>query len=84
MTHRYNLDSLEFQTVRDALVPRLTTPLGRTGVEDLAPLASAEAAREALARVAELADRLAAGDSPPLPKLEDIRGWLPAFFGGDR
>ena len=58
MTHRYNLDSLEFKTVRDGLVSRLTTPLGRTGVEELAPLESAEAAVEALARVGELADAL--------------------------
>ncbi len=83
MTQRYNLDSLEFQTVRDVLVARLTTPLGRTGLEKLGPLPSPEAARETLQQVAELAARSRDTDAAPLPKLEDVRGWLPGFLAGD-
>jgi len=79
----YNLDALEFQTVRDGLVARLTTPLGRTGVDALAPLPSAAAARTSLQQVAELVERHGRGDRPPLPHLADVRHWLAGFFDGD-
>lgn len=83
MNQRYSLDVLEFQTIRDRLTGLLTTPLGRTGIEELGPLADAEAANRSLRQVAELAARFAADQQPPLPRLNDIRGWLPAFFNGD-
>ncbi len=83
MHQRYSLDVLEFQTIRDRLTGLLATPLGRTGVEQLGPLADAAAANRALARVAELGERIALDGEPPLPSLNDIRAWLPAFFDGD-
>jgi DNA mismatch repair protein MutS2 len=83
MRSRYNLEALEFQSVRVTLMPLLRTPLGRTGVEAAGPLPDAAAARRELATVREIAARMADGDLPPLPHLEELRGWLAPFFGGD-
>ena len=84
MSERYNLAALEFHTVRDALVQRLITPLGRVGIDALAPLSSVQEVRKSLARVGEFVQRLTDGEAPPLPHLNDIRSWLPGFFAGDR
>ncbi|MCA8954763.1 MAG: hypothetical protein KDC87_01740 [Planctomycetes bacterium] len=83
MQRRFNLDALEFQAVRDLLVQRLLTPLGRTGIEALAPLENAAAANRALRQVAELAELHGVDPRAPLPSLKDVRGWLRGFFAGD-
>jgi DNA mismatch repair protein MutS2 len=80
---RHDLDVLEFQAVRDLLAARLTTPLGRTAVAALAPLADAAAVVRAAGVNAELARRLAAGDRAPLAGIREVRGWLPAFIAGE-
>ena len=51
-TTRYDLDILELAAVREQLVARLATPLGRTAVAELAPLADAAAANRAQRRPA--------------------------------
>ena len=84
MTERYNLAALEFQTVRDALVQRLITPLGRVGIDRLAPLSSVREVQKSLTRVDQLARRQSDGEGPPIPHLNDMRSWLPGFFAGDR
>lgn len=83
MNQRYSLEVLEFQTIRDRLTGLLETPLGRTGIEALGPFPDASAANRSLRQVAELAERFAADQQPPLPSLNDIRAWLPGFFKGD-
>ncbi|MEE2887398.1 MAG: hypothetical protein VX951_08205 [Planctomycetota bacterium] len=83
MNQRYSLEVLEFQTIRDRLTGLLATPLGRTGVEELGPLPDAAAANRSLRQVEELATRFDADQQPPLPSLNDIRAWLPAFLAGD-
>ncbi len=82
-TARYDLETLELATVREQLVARLATPLGRTAVAGLEPLADAEAVNRAQDQTAQLAQRLARGDLPPLGKLRDVRSWLQAFFAGE-
>ena len=49
---RFDLDALEFRAVRELLLERLVTTLGRREVEELGPLPSAEQANDAL-RVAD-------------------------------
>jgi DNA mismatch repair protein MutS2 len=80
---RYDLDALEFQAVRELLLARLTTPLGRTAVADLRPLPDAAAASRARSATIELAQRLAGGERAPLAGIREVRGWLPQFFDGE-
>lgn len=79
----YDLDALEFAFVRSLLQTRLVTPLGRTAVEALQPLADAAAATAQLAAVAALAERLAGGETLPLGGAVEVRSWLPQFFAGE-
>ncbi|MHC4898799.1 MAG: endonuclease MutS2 [Planctomycetota bacterium] len=82
-TTRYDLDALELATVRELLIARLATPLGRTAVAEMAPLEDAAAANTAQRQGDQLAQRLAQDDRPPLRKLREVRSWLPAFFAGE-
>lgn len=82
-TTRYDLGALELATVREQLVARLATPLGRTAVAELAPLLDAEAANTAHRQTDQLAQRLAQGDRPPLGTLREVRSWLRPFFAGE-
>lgn len=79
---RYNLEALEFAAVTAELLPRLQTPLARTGLPELGPLPDAETARTVLRRVAALCEAAGVDDRPPLPRLDDVRGWLSGFFAG--
>ncbi len=80
---RYRLDALEFQSVRDLLVGKLTTTLGRRAVGELVPLGTAEAASAALQEAVELARRLRHEDRPPLSGAVEVRSWTEAFFRGE-
>ncbi len=80
---RFDLDTLEFGAVRELLVDRLQTALGRGEVERLGPASDGAEARRRLDVVAELAVRLAAEDRPPLTGAVEVRSWLGAFFTGD-
>ena len=80
---RFDLDTLEFGAVRDLLLARLTTPLGRPGVQALGPCESAEEARRTLRQAAGLAERLADDDAPPLAGAVEVRSWLAPFFAGE-
>ncbi len=79
---RFDLDPLEFGAVRELLLERLSTTLGRRAVERLAPLA-ADDANEELQVAGELATRLLADDRPPVGGAVEVRSWLPAFFLGE-
>lgn len=81
---RFDLETLEFRVVRELLFERLSTPLGRTAVEAVAPLASVEEANQRLQEAAELAQRLAAGDVPPFAGVPEVRTWLTPFFLDER
>ncbi len=80
--HHYNLQALEFQSVRDLLLGHLATPLGRTAVEELQPLANAAAANRALRQASQLATCLAAGEQPSLQRVKELRSWLGPFLAG--
>lgn len=79
----FDLDALEFHVVRAQLTERLTTPVGRSAVEALAPCVSAAAATQHLAATAELAARLADRGELPLAGAVDVRSWLAPFFAGE-
>jgi DNA mismatch repair protein MutS2 len=79
----YDLDALEFHVVRALLTERLTTPVGRTAVDALAPAASAAEATQRLAATAELAARLQERVELPLAGAVDVRSWLGGFFAGE-
>lgn len=83
IARRFDLETLEFGAVRDLLLARLTTPLGRPGVLALAPCASAAQARRLLEHVSGLAARLDDDDAPPLAGAVEVRSWLGPFFGGE-
>ena len=80
---RFDLSTLEFDAVRDLLLARLTTPLGRPGVRALRPCPTPDEARATLLRSAALAERLGQGDAPPLAGVVEVRSWLGAFFAGE-
>lgn len=80
---RFDLDTLEFDVVRNLLMSRLTTPLGRPGVHALGPCASAAEARRILLQSEELAGFLSEGDIPPLAGVVEVRSWLISFFSGE-
>ncbi len=80
---RFDLDALEFHVVRELLVERLSTPLGRVAALALAPLSDPAAATAAAAAADALARKLAAGQQPPLAGVVEVRSWLPAFFAGE-
>jgi len=82
-TTRYDLDILELAAVREQLVARLATPLGRTAVAELAPLADAAAANRAQRQTEQLAQRLTQDDRPPLGTLREVRPWLLSFSAGE-
>ncbi len=82
-THAYDLDALEFHVVRALLTERLTTPVGRSAVEALAPCASAADATQQLRATAELAARLVERVELPLSGAVDVRSWLPGFLAGE-
>ena len=79
----YDLDALEFDVVRALLTERLTTPVGRSAVAELAPLSGADQVQKALAAVAELAARLPERVELPLAGAVDVRSWLAAFLLGE-
>ena len=78
-----DLDALEFDVVRALLTERLTTPVGRSAVAELAPLSTAAHAQRRLAAVAELAARLVERVELPLSGAIDVRSWLAAFLLGE-
>jgi len=80
---RFDLAVLEFDSVRDLLFSRLTTPLGRRDVRELRPLRNAGVARRVASRVRELAERMAASDQVALTGVVEVRGWLQPFFAGE-
>jgi DNA mismatch repair protein MutS2 len=82
-SNRFDLGPLEFGVVRDLLLGKLTTPLGRREVLQLLPHHSADEVRRALAEVAEIAARLQAGEPVPLAGVVEVRGWLEPFFAGE-
>jgi DNA mismatch repair protein MutS2 len=79
----FDLDALEFHAVRAQLTERLTTPVGRSAVDALAPCGSAVEARQRLQASAELAARLTERTELPLGGAIDVRSWLRPFFAGE-
>lgn len=82
--HRFDLEALEFQVVRELLAERMATPLGRNAAQSLAPLSSVDACTRALRQAKELAGRLLAGEALPTSGISDVRPWLSQFFAGER
>ncbi|MEO0480767.1 MAG: hypothetical protein AAF196_14920 [Planctomycetota bacterium] len=81
-TARFDLDTLEFQAVRELLIERLQTALGRRAVQELAPIED-EARLDATRRqVAEIAKALSDDQEPPASGAVEIRSWLGPFFEG--
>lgn len=80
---RFDLETLEFQVVRELLSERLTTPVGRSAVEALAPLPDVERCNRALDEAEVLASRLAVGDPVPMAGVVEVRSWLTPFFAGE-
>ncbi|MEZ5964941.1 MAG: hypothetical protein R3F56_13960 [Planctomycetota bacterium] len=83
MSSRYDLATLEFDAVRQLLLARLTTPLGRSAVETLAPAPDAGEANRRLQVAASLAERAQRGELPPFAGVADVRSWLTAFFANE-
>ncbi|HEX6811100.1 MAG TPA: endonuclease MutS2 [Planctomycetota bacterium] len=79
----FDLDAVEFHVVRTLLFERLTSPVGRSAVEALAPYESLPAAAEQLQAMAELADKLQGGVELPLTGALEVRSWLRPFFAGE-
>ncbi|MCA8954328.1 MAG: hypothetical protein KDE27_32770 [Planctomycetes bacterium] len=80
----FDLAALEFDVVRALLVERLSSPIGRTAVEQLEPFADFAALQERLAAVQALALRLGdGGRGLPLSGAVEVRSWLPGFFAGE-
>ncbi|MBI5850709.1 MAG: hypothetical protein HZB39_06670 [Planctomycetes bacterium] len=79
---RFDLDAIEFRVVRELLVERLVTTLGRPLVDALAPFGSAEDANAALDEAAALAAAAAHGERPPVSGAVEVRSWLGGFFDG--
>lgn len=80
---RYDTETLELDAVRQMLLTRLTTPLGRTAVEALAPAPDVGEANRRLAVASELAARAQRGDLPPFAGVSDVRSWLAAFYANE-
>jgi len=83
MSSRYDTGTLEFDAVRQLLLARLTTPLGRTAVAALAPARDAAEANRRLQVAAALAERAQRGEQPPFAGVVEVRSWLPAFFANE-
>lgn len=79
----FDLDALEFHSVRALLVERLSSPLGRTAVEALAPYTDLGRLQSRLAQVQALANRLGAEQALPLSGALEVRSWLGGFFAGE-
>ena len=79
----YDLTALEFQAARALVSERLESPLGRTAVQELAPLPDLARARLRLGCVAALRDLLRAGQALPLSGAVEVRSWLPGFLQGE-
>jgi DNA mismatch repair protein MutS2 len=80
---RYDLDTLELDAVRQLLLARLTTPLGRSAVDALAPAPDAAEANRRLQIAADLAARAQRGESPPFAGVVEVRSWLAAFYANE-
>lgn len=79
----FDNDALEFHVVRALLTARLTTPLGRTAVEDLAPLDGVDRVHRQLAATAAMAERLRDKSEMPLSGAVEVRSWSERFFRGE-
>ena len=79
----FDLDALEFHAVRSLLLERLETPLGRTAVAALEPLADRATTTARLRAVTALAARLRHGQSLPISGAVEVRSWLPGFCEGE-
>lgn len=80
----FDLVALEFDAVRALLVERLTSPVGRSAVEALAPHGDLATVQHRLAAVGALAGRLAdGGRGLPLSGAVEVRSWLPGFLAGE-
>jgi DNA mismatch repair protein MutS2 len=79
----YDLEALEFHVVRAILTERLATPVGRSAVDALAPLATAEEAVRRHEATAAMAARLADRVELPLAGAVDVRSWLAPFLQGE-
>ena len=80
---RFDVDTLEFRAVRDLLMERLRTALGRRDVEELVPFRTADEANRAATAARELAGRLDADDPPPTGGAVEVRSWLGGFMAGE-
>src|SRR5690606_25266593 len=82
MPDRFDLTTLEIHAVRELLMERLTTALGRPLVEGLGPLPDPDAANAALGVAAALAAAGRDGEVPPVGGVVEVRSWLVPFFEG--
>jgi DNA mismatch repair protein MutS2 len=73
MMDAHTLELLEFGKVRDLLAGYAACSLGKELARQVEPGVDAAVIRRELALVSEMADLLAAGNSPPLGGLHDIR-----------
>ncbi len=83
MSGRYDLETLELDAVRQLLRARLTSPLGHTGVEALAPSKDAAEANRRLTIASDLATRARRGENPPFAGVVEVRSWLAAFYANE-
>ncbi len=83
MTSRYDTDALELDAVRQLLLARLVTPLGRTAVAALAPAEDAATANARLQVAVELAARARRSEVPPFAGVVEVRSWLWAFYANE-
>ena len=79
----YDLEVLEFTVVRSLLAERLSSPVGRSAVEALAPFGDFEAAVRELQATADLAAKLLPGGDLPLAGAVEVRSWLGSFQAGE-
>jgi DNA mismatch repair protein MutS2 len=73
MMDAHTLELLEFGKVRELLAGYAACSLGKELAREVEPSTDAEKIRKELALVTEMADLLAAGESPPLGGLHDVR-----------
>ena len=73
---RFDLDALEFQSVRDLVRRYLCSALGMTCVEEMAPLRTRDACQRALDQAREMALALRRGDRIPQSGFLDVRPWV--------
>src|ERR1700722_19851255 len=73
MMDAHTLELLEFGKVRELLAGYAACSLGKELARQVEPVTEADKIRKELALVTEMTDLLAAGESPPLGGLHDVR-----------